>query len=186
MNVKEIRKSLNLTQTQLAKKLGLGKRGAATISDWETGKKNISKYYKREIEEMKIRIENEVVTRTTEIIEYDLPNILTKSAWIRYRYSGGYNYAVQIIPKLSLENTIAGFEVTIINDISSRHNFKINRETVMLNKLKIQSVNGEIRSIGETKHLYDPIIIFILEKKGHEGMEIITKKDFLDIIKKAL
>lgn len=43
--LKALRLAHYLTQQQLAEKLDLGKRGAITISEWESGKREIGKGY---------------------------------------------------------------------------------------------------------------------------------------------
>lgn len=47
MNLKQIRKELNLTQTQLAEKLGFSRQ---TISNIENGKRKAGKHFIRAIE----------------------------------------------------------------------------------------------------------------------------------------
>ena len=46
LELRKIRKGLNLTQSQLAKELGVNR---VTVTRWETGKSNISRRYEAEI-----------------------------------------------------------------------------------------------------------------------------------------
>lgn len=52
--IKNARLGLGISQTTFAELLELGKRGAATISDWERGVKKVSKYYQQKILQLTI------------------------------------------------------------------------------------------------------------------------------------
>jgi len=52
--VKNARGALDLSQSDFAERLGLGKRGKSTVSDWELGKREISPFYLAKIKELPI------------------------------------------------------------------------------------------------------------------------------------
>lgn len=88
MNIREIRKSLNLTQAQFGEKLGLGERGKITVSDWETGKKNISQFYKDKIESI---VNNRI------ILEKDSATTLKLTNHVGNSSIGGWAEIIQVI-----------------------------------------------------------------------------------------
>ncbi len=55
MNGEELKRwrlSHNLTQTQLATLLGVGKRGYITVNEWEHGTRNMGRLYQQQLEKL--------------------------------------------------------------------------------------------------------------------------------------
>jgi len=63
MNIKKIRNDLNMTQTEFARALGLGRHARKTVSNWEKRKVNPSQITKLAIKQLISEKKNDLETK---------------------------------------------------------------------------------------------------------------------------
>ena len=140
---------------------------------------------------MKYIFKKETRVTTVTDVEVDLVNIVVKPTYLHYKFSGGYDYWVRIVPIFVVDystpeqrvtNDIKGWNVYIVKDE------KITRTGIDLNRITITTDNDNVirdvkyNPIGITNNVPTEVIFYLLTGKRYDDCFFShTTKEIFDI-----